>query len=187
MQPCAISVIKGDITTLDVDAIINSANRSLLGGGGVDRAIHRAAGRELLAECIELCGCPVGESRLTKGYALPARHVIHTVGPVWLGGASDEVETLRRAVTSALDIARDMKFETVAFCCISRGIHRFPVDLAAKTTLEAMLAHDFAGRVTVCAYTDEDLETPCGFSLIELLSKTPSSLGRIPRFLTHRR
>lgn len=135
MQPCAISVIKGDITTLDVDAIINSANRSLLGGGGVDRAIHRAA-----------------------GYALPARHVIHTVGPVWLGGASDEVETLRRAVTSALDIARDMKFETVAFCCISRGIHRFPVDLAAKTTLEAMLAHDFAGRVTVCAYTDEDLE-----------------------------
>ena len=120
MQPCAISVIKGDITTLDVDAIINSANRSLLGGGGVDRAIHRAAGRELLAECIELCGCPVGESRLTKGYALPARHVIHTVGPVWLGGASDEVETLRRAVTSALDIARDMKFETVAFCCISR-------------------------------------------------------------------
>ena len=149
MQPCAISVIKSDITTLDVDAIINSANRSLLGGGGVDRAIHRAAGRELLAECIELCGCPVGESRLTKGYALPARHVIHTVGPVWLGGASDEVETLRRAV---------MKFETVAFCCISRGIHRFPVDLAAKTTLEAMLAHDFAGRVTVCAYTDEDLE-----------------------------
>ena len=144
MQPCAISVIKGDITTLDVDAIINSANRSLLGGGGVDRAIHR--------------GCPVGESRLTKGYALPARHVIHTVGPVWLGGASDEVETLRRAVTSALDIARDMKFETVAFCCISRGIHRFPADLAAKTTLEAMLAHDFAGRVTVCAYTDEDLE-----------------------------
>ena len=122
------------------------------------RAIHRAAGRELLAECIELCGCPVGESRLTKGYALPARHVIHTVGPVWLGGASDEVETLRRAVTSALDIARDMKFETVAFCCISRGIHRFPADLAAKTTLEAMLAHDFAGRVTVCAYTDEDLE-----------------------------
>ena len=119
---------------------------------------ERAAGRELLAECIELCGCPVGESRLTKGYALPARHVIHTVGPVWLGGASDEVETLRRAVTSALDIARDMKFETVAFCCISRGIHRFPVDLAAKTTLEAMLAHDFAGRVTVCAYTDEDLE-----------------------------
>ena len=151
MQPCAISVIKGDITTLDVDAIINSANRSLLGGGGVDRAIHRAAGRELLAECIELCGCPVGESRLTKGYALPARHVIHTVGP-------DEVETLRRAVTSALDIARDMKFETVAFCCISRGIHRFPADLAAKTTLEAMLAHDFAGRVSVCAYTDEDLE-----------------------------
>ena len=128
MQPCAISVIKGDITTLDVDAIINSANRSLLGGGGVDRAIHRAAGRELLAECIELCGCPVGESRLTKGYALPARHVIHTVGPVWLGGASDEVATLRRAVTSA------------------------------KTTLESMLAHDFAGRVTVCAYTDEDLE-----------------------------
>ena len=84
--------------------------------------------------------------------------MIHTVGPVWLGGASDEVETLRRAVTSALDIARDMKFETVACCCISRGIHRFPVDLAAKTTLEAMLAHDFAGRVTVCAYTDEDLE-----------------------------
>ena len=97
MQPCAISVIKGDITTLDVDAIINSANRSLLGGGGVDRAIHRAAGRELLAECIELCGCPVGESRLTKGYALPARHVIHTAPS---GSAAHRTRSRRFAAPS---------------------------------------------------------------------------------------
>ncbi len=158
MQPSAISVIKGDITTLAVDAIVNSANRSLLGGGGVDRAIHRAAGRELLAECIELCGCPEGESRLTKGYNLPARHVIHTVGPVWLGGGMGEIEMLARAVRSALDIARDMKFETVAFSCISRGIHRFPADIAAKTTVDVMLAHDYAGLAVVCTFTDEDLE-----------------------------
>lgn len=95
MKPEAVTVIKGDITTLAVDAVVNSANRSLLGGGGVDRAIHRAAGRELLAECIELCGCPVGESRLTKGWHLPAKHVIHTVGPVWLGGGSGETELAR--------------------------------------------------------------------------------------------
>lgn len=157
MKPEAVTVMKADITTLAVDAVVNSANRSLLGGGGVDRAIHRAAGRELLAECIELCGCPVGESRLTKGWNLPARHVIHTVGPVWLGGDSGEIEMLARAITSALDVAQREKFETVAFSCISRGIHRFPADVAARTTLEAMLAHGFEGRVIVCTFTDEDL------------------------------
>lgn len=157
MKPEAVAVIKADITTLAVDAVVNSANRSLLGGGGVDRAIHRAAGRELLAECIELCGCPVGESRLTKGWNLPARHVIHTVGPVWLGGESGEIEMLARAITSALDVAQREKFETVAFSCISRGIHRFPADVAARTTLEAMLAHGFEGRVIVCTFTDDDL------------------------------
>ena len=153
-----LEIVRNDITKMSVDAIVNAAKESLLGGGGVDGCIHRAAGPELLQECRTLGGCRTGEAKITGAYRLPCKYVIHTVGPVWLGGASDEVETLRRAVTSALDIARDMKFETVAFCCISRGIHRFPVDLAAKTTLEAMLAHDFAGRVTVCAYTDEDLE-----------------------------
>lgn len=157
MKPEAVTVMKADITTLAVDAVVNSANRSLLGGGGVDRAIHRAAERELLAECIELCGCPVGESRLTKGWNLPARHVIHTVGPVWLGGDSGEIEMLARAITSALDVAQRENFETVAFSCISRGIHRFPADVAARTTLEAMLAHGFSGRVIVCTFTDEDL------------------------------
>ena len=138
MQPCAISVIKGDITTLDVDAIINSANRSLLGGGGVDRAIHRAAGRELLAECIELCGCPVGESRLTKGYALPARHVIHTVGPVWNGGKCGEREQLASCYRTSLALAQAHNCETVAFPLISSGIFGYPKDQALRVAADTI-------------------------------------------------
>lgn len=153
-----IRYIVADITRLAVDAIVNSANRSLLGGGGVDRAIHRAAGRGLLAECIKLGGCPPGESRLTGGHQLPARHVIHTVGPVWLGGGSGEVECLSRAVTSALDIARREGFAITAFSCISTGIHRFPAELAARTTVEAMLAHPYDGRVVIAVTTDENLQ-----------------------------
>ncbi|MFR6359320.1 MAG: macro domain-containing protein [Sutterella wadsworthensis] len=172
MQPCAISVIKGDITTLDVDAIINSANRFASFGGGGAGPRHQAtrvASPRRVHRALRL----LRASRLTKGYALPARHVIHRRASPGSAAHGRGVETLRRAVTSALDIARDMKFETVAFCCISRGIHRFPVDLAAKTTLEAMLAHDFAGRDRLrlhrrgpeaCQrFCRNDLETCAGF------------------------
>ncbi len=146
----------GDISTLAVDAIVNSANKSLLGGAGVDRAIHRAAGHELLDECLGLDGCPVGESRLTKGYRLPARHVIHTVGPVWLGGWDKEDEKLAAAYRSALDIAQAEGFQTVAFPCISCGVHRYPVDRAADVAIAAVKAHSFEGTVIFCCWTESD-------------------------------
>ena len=151
-----LRLMLGDISTLAVDAIVNSANKSLLGGAGVDRAIHRAAGHELLDECLGMDGCPVGESRLTKGYRLPARHVIHTVGPVWLGGWDQEDEKLAAAYKSALDIAQAEGFQTVAFPCISRGVHRYPVDRAADVAIAAVKAHPFAGTVTFCCWTEVD-------------------------------
>lgn len=152
----SIRVILGDITTLQVDAIVNSANQSLLGGAGVDRAIHRAAGRGLLDECLTLDGCPVGESRLTKGYNLPAKFVIHTVGPVWMGGWDGEDEKLTSAYRSALDIAQAQGFKSVAFPCISRGVHRYPIERAAEIAITTVKAHPYAGTVIFCCRTQED-------------------------------
>jgi O-acetyl-ADP-ribose deacetylase (regulator of RNase III) len=135
-----ISILNTDITTLAVDAIVNAANSSLLGGGGVDGAIHRAAGPELLEECRLLGGCETGQAKLTKGYRLPARFILHTVGPVWHGGEHGERELLARCYLSCFAIARAHHLRTLAFPAISCGVYRFPVDLAVEIALHATVA-----------------------------------------------
>ncbi len=134
-------VYEGDITRLEVDAIVNAANSSLLGGGGVDGAIHRAAGPELLAECQTLGGCPLGEARVTKGYRLPARHVIHTVGPIWHGGTHGEDETLVRCCRNSLRVCELDELDTVAFPSISTGAYGFPIERAASIAVRTVAAY----------------------------------------------
>jgi O-acetyl-ADP-ribose deacetylase (regulator of RNase III) len=159
MSGLRLKLVRGDITKLAVDAIVNAANTTLLGGGGVDGAIHVAAGPELLAECKILGGCRPGEAKITRGYALPARHVIHTVGPVWSDGHRGEPEMLANCYRNSLRIAVENGLRTIAFPAISCGAYRFPIADAAKisvvTTTEFLHENDSIAEVTFVVSTDE--------------------------------
>jgi O-acetyl-ADP-ribose deacetylase len=155
-----IKLIRGDITRMEVDAIVNAANNSLLGGGGVDGAIHRAAGPDLLGECRTLNGCATGEAKITKGYNLPAKHVIHTVGPVWNDGLHGEPELLRNCYSNSLELAAKYNILSLAFPNISTGVYHFPKPLAAaiaiETVMEFMKQNKIPEELIFCVFDEEN-------------------------------
>jgi len=157
-----LSIVKGDIVKMKTDAIVNAANTSLLGGGGVDGAIHRAAGPELLAECETLNGCRTGEAKITKGYKLKAKYVIHTPGPIWRGGKWGEADLLANCYKNCLALAKENGVKTIAFPSISTGVYRFPVDQAAKIAVGEILGFldqdDSVDQVTIVCFDDKTKE-----------------------------
>ena len=162
MSDSRLELMQGDLTKVAADAIVNAANSSLLGGGGVDGAIHRAAGRELLEECRALNGCPTGEARITRGYQLPARHVIHTVGPRWQGGKRSEAAYLARCYQSVFALVEKHGLRTVAFPSISTGVYGYPIEKASRIALREIHAAlerlPQVEKVTVVLFTPWDLE-----------------------------
>ena len=158
-----LDIVVADITTLDVDAIVNAANRALLGGGGVDGAIHRAAGPQLSAECETLGGCATGSAKITRGYRLKARHVIHAVGPIWNGGDNNEEALLAGCYRAALDLAAENRLASIAYPAISTGIYRFPADRAARIAVGTVAAEAAAQprgltQVVFCCFAPESAE-----------------------------
>jgi O-acetyl-ADP-ribose deacetylase (regulator of RNase III) len=170
-----IEIVQGDITKLAVDALVNAAKSSLLGGGGVDGAIHAAAGPKLLKECRGLGGAQTGEAKMTRGYRLRANHVIHAVGPVWHGGSAGEPELLASCYRNACELVQRGGLRTVAFPCISTGIYGYPIEPAAvvaqSTVREWLLGHDLPERVIFCCFSSNDLAVYERIAAVELVKK----------------
>ena len=158
-----LSIVKGDIVRMKTDAIVNAANTSLLGGGGVDGAIHRAAGEDLLKECITLGGCNTGEAKITKGYKLNAKYVIHTPGPIWRGGNKGESELLANCYKNSLSLAKENGVKSIAFPSISTGVYRFPVEKAAQIALREISSFlktdDTFEKIVIVCYDEDTLKT----------------------------